>query len=157
MPASNLRSSLNVIKSDNICFSKLVDHKLLYQKVTIAILIYIIIILSFLGCTMAVPTAYGGFQIRGRIRAVATGLCHSHSNARSELHLRPTAHSYAGSLTHWWRPGIEPASSGILARFISTEPQMELLNLLLLLSFISINFKWDLRSATETDRIRNWH
>ena len=49
--------------------------------------------------------AYGGSQARGLFRAVATGLhqshsnegsncvCdlhHSHSNARSELHLRPT-------------------------------------------------------------------
>ena len=34
--------------------------------------------------------AYGGSQARGRIGAVATSLCQSHSNARSELHLRPT-------------------------------------------------------------------
>ena len=38
----------------------------------------------------ATPMAYGGSQARGPIGAVATGLCHSHSNARSELHLRPT-------------------------------------------------------------------
>ena len=31
-----------------------------------------------------------------------------------------TAHSNAGSLTHWARPGIEPASLWILVRFIST-------------------------------------
>ena len=30
-----------------------------------------------------------------------------------------TAHSNAGSLTHWARPGIEPVSSWILARFVS--------------------------------------
>ena len=35
----------------------------------------------------ASPMAYGGFQARGLIRAVVTGLCHSHSNARSEPHL----------------------------------------------------------------------
>ena len=35
------------------------------------------------------PTANGISQARGRIRATATGL-HNHSNARSELHLRPT-------------------------------------------------------------------
>ena len=33
----------------------------------------------------ASPEAYGGSQARGRIGAVATGLCHSHSNIRSEL------------------------------------------------------------------------
>ena len=39
-------------------------------------------------------------------------LCHSHSNL--------------GSLTHRVRPGMEPASSQILVRFISAEPQQEL-------------------------------
>ena len=34
--------------------------------------------------------ACGGSQTRGEIGAVAAGLHHSHSNARSELHLRPT-------------------------------------------------------------------
>ena len=33
------------------------------------------------------PMAYGGSQARGLMRAVATGLCHSHSNARSEPRL----------------------------------------------------------------------
>ena len=37
--------------------------------------------------SMATPVAYGGSQDRGLIRAVATGLCQSQSNARSELHL----------------------------------------------------------------------
>ena len=37
-----------------------------------------------------------------------------------------TAHSNAGSPTHWARPGIEPASSWILVGFISTVPQWEL-------------------------------
>ena len=34
----------------------------------------------------AAPAAYGGFQARGRIRAIAAGLPHSHSNSniRSE-------------------------------------------------------------------------
>ena len=36
----------------------------------------------------ATPTAYGSSQARGLIGAVAAGLHHSHSNARSELHLR---------------------------------------------------------------------
>ena len=38
----------------------------------------------------AAPVAYGGSQARGLIRAVAAGLHHSHSNAESEPHLRPT-------------------------------------------------------------------
>ena len=38
-----------------------------------------------------------------------------------------TAPSNAGSLTHWARPGIEPASSWILVSFVSTAPQQEFL------------------------------
>ena len=38
----------------------------------------------------AVPMAYGGSQTRGLIGAVATGLCHSHSNAGSDPRLQPT-------------------------------------------------------------------
>ena len=38
----------------------------------------------------AAPVACGGSHARGRIRAVASGLLQSHSNARSEPHLRPT-------------------------------------------------------------------
>ena len=34
--------------------------------------------------------AYGGYQARGPIRAVAAGLRHRHSNAASEQCLRPT-------------------------------------------------------------------
>ena len=37
-----------------------------------------------------------------------------------------TVHSNAGSLTHWTRPGIKPASSWILVRFIYPEPRQEL-------------------------------
>ena len=37
-----------------------------------------------------------------------------------------TAHGNAKSLTYWVRPGVKPASSWMLARFICTEPQWEL-------------------------------
>ena len=37
------------------------------------------------------------------------------------------AHSSARSLTHWVRPGLEPSNSWILVRFVSAEPQWELL------------------------------
>ena len=36
----------------------------------------------------AAPTVYGGSQAKGQIRVVAAGQHHSHSNARSEPHLR---------------------------------------------------------------------
>ena len=38
----------------------------------------------------AIPTAYGCYQARGPIGVIATGLHHSHSNARSKPHLQPT-------------------------------------------------------------------
>ena len=44
------------------------------------------IFLPFLG---PLPAAYGGFQARGLIGAVATSLRQSHSNARSKLSLQP--------------------------------------------------------------------
>ena len=43
--------------------------------------------LFFLGDSLA---AYGSSQARGQIRATAAGLCHSHSNVESKLHVQPT-------------------------------------------------------------------
>ena len=48
--------------------------------------IFIFIFLVFL----PFPVAYGGSQARNPNRAVAAGLCQSHSNVGSEPHLRPT-------------------------------------------------------------------
>ena len=45
---------------------------------------------SFVCVFRATPSAYGSSQARGWIRAVAAGLHHSHSNARSQQRLRPT-------------------------------------------------------------------
>ena len=56
--------------------------------------------------------ACGGSQARGPIGATATGLHHSHSNARS--------------LTHGARPGIKAATSWFLVRFLSAAPRREL-------------------------------
>ena len=41
------------------------------------------------------------------------------------------AHCNARSLTHWAGPGIKPASSWMLVRFVTTEPPWELPELLL--------------------------
>ena len=71
---------------------------------------------------------YGGSQARGQIEATAAGLHYSHSNTKSEPHLQPTPQLTAmpESPTHWAGSGIEPASSWILVRFVSTAPQWEL-------------------------------
>ena len=50
----------------------------------------ILFFLCFFAFSRAAPSAYGGSQARDLIRAVAAGLCHSHSNVGSELRLRPT-------------------------------------------------------------------
>ena len=55
----------------------------------------------FLFLFRAATVAYGGYQARGQIGAVAAGLYHSHSNARSEQHLQPIPQlTTATSLTH---------------------------------------------------------
>ena len=38
----------------------------------------------------ATPSAYGGSQARVGIRAIAAGLCHSHSDVGAEQRLQPT-------------------------------------------------------------------
>ena len=80
----------------------------------------------------AIPAAYGSFQTRGWIGAVAAGLYHSHSNARSKPQLWPTLQvaampgcGNAGSFTHWARPGIEPTTSWILVGFIICSATMK--------------------------------
>ena len=47
-------------------------------------------LLFFFCLSRAAPAAYGRSQARGPIGAVAAGLHHSHSSARSEPHVQPT-------------------------------------------------------------------
>lgn len=78
------------------------------------------------------PEAYGGSQARGRIRDVAAGRHHSHSNTGAE-----STPIWVCDLHHssWQCPILnllreardEPASSWMLVRFISNEPQWELM------------------------------
>ena len=96
----------------------------------------------------AAPAAYGGFQPTGWIGATAACLCHSHNNVGSKLRLRPTttAHGNTRSLTHWARPGIKPASSWILVRFISAVPHRELWKDQCFLSSLSSAGSWEVIS-----------
>ena len=73
---------------------------------------YLFIFLLFV-FLRAAPVAYGDSQVKDSIGAVAASLHHSHSNARS--------------LTHCAKPGIEPATSWFLVRFVSVAPRWELL------------------------------
>ena len=61
------------------------------QEFLVTFLFYFLIFLVFIFCLFRVtPTAYGSSQARIPTQAVATGLHHSHSDARSKLHLLPT-------------------------------------------------------------------
>ena len=75
----------------------------------------------FLLFLRAVPAAYGSSHVRGRIRAAATGLRHSHSNSGSQWLLRPTLklEVLSDPLTHWARPGMKFASSCVLVGFLT--------------------------------------
>ena len=72
---------------------------------------------STLACPAMVPAG-----------AAAASLRYSYSNARSKPCLQPTPQLMAtpDPLIHRARPGIEPTSSWILVRFITTEPQWEI-------------------------------
>ena len=74
----------------------------------------------------ATLAAYGDSQARGWIGAVAAGLQHSPATAiPDQSHVCNLHHSsrQLGSLTQWLRPGIKPASSWILVRFVFDEPK----------------------------------
>ena len=79
----------------------------------------------------AAPVAYGASQARGLIGAIAAGLHHKHSNARSkpiwaESVNYTATHSNTRSLAHWTRPEIEPPTSWFLVGFISAATRQEL-------------------------------
>ena len=60
------------------------------QPQEVSISYFLFLFFCLFAFSRAAPAAYGGSQARGRIGAVATGLCQSHSNAGSEPHLQPT-------------------------------------------------------------------
>ena len=75
--------------------------------------------------------AYGSSQARGRIGAVAAGLRHSHSNARSEPSLQPTPQLMATQILNPLSEArIEPTISWFPLRFVYTMPRWKLLILL---------------------------
>ena len=80
---------------------------------------------------MANPLACVRSQARGQIGAVAAGLHPSH-RIRATSASYTTAQGHIRSLTHWAWPGIEPVSSWIRVRFVSTEPRWELRYLFIL-------------------------
>ena len=53
----------------------------------LSFVVVVIVVVVVVAISWAAPAAYGGSQARGPIRAVATGLHQSHSNAGSEPRL----------------------------------------------------------------------
>ena len=51
---------------------------------------FVVVVVDIIAISWAAPAAYGGSQARGLIKAVATGLHHSHSNVGSEPRLQST-------------------------------------------------------------------
>ena len=74
-------------KSISILFNSLFSSSILYNPEIINILFFFFCLFAI---SWAAPSAYGGSQARGLIRAVATGLRQSHSNAGSEPRPQPT-------------------------------------------------------------------
>ena len=94
--------------------------------------IYLFIYLLFLGAHlwhMEVPRS--GVKSELQLLAYTTATTMLDLSCVCDLHhsswQRQIAHGNARSLIHWARPEIEPASSWILVRIVSTEPQWELL------------------------------
>ena len=91
-----------------------------HQKRISCAIFFLFFFSFFFGLFRAIPMAYGSSQARAQMGATAASLCHSHTRFASVTYTR--AHGSTRSLTHWARPGIEPESSWILVRFVSTEP-----------------------------------
>ena len=60
---------------------------ILWSLSWLPVFVFVLFYFYFYLLFRAAPAAYGGSQARGQIRAIAAGLHHSHSNARSERRL----------------------------------------------------------------------
>ena len=86
--------------------------------------LFIYLFLIYLLLFMAVPVAHGSSQARGQIRAIAESQPRSRPQPQQHQIQAMSAtyaavHSDARSLTHWVRPGIEPAPSWRLVGFVT--------------------------------------
>ena len=94
-----------------------------YHWATMGTPIHIFFVCLFFRATL---TAYGSSQARVELEVqllVSPQPQQCGIPAMSATYTR--AHSNTGSLTHWAKPGIKPASPWIPVRFISAEPWQE--------------------------------
>ena len=87
----NLFYFLLVQRWKNVSFIKFVYFFYIIHPIFIYLFVVVFFIFTFVFYIFRpAPMACGGSQARGWIRAVAASLCHSHSNERSEPHVRTT-------------------------------------------------------------------
>ena len=99
---------LVVLTSSSICYSHIGFFFVLY------FLFFNFLAFYFFCLFAAAALAYGGSQSRSQARAAAAGLCHRHSNVRSELCLWPTPQLTAApdpQPTEWGQ-GLNPRPHG---------------------------------------------
>ena len=109
----------NFVSMISIFVIEKIDNRVVSSKPVYSFFFFFLF-LVFLPFSRAAPTAYGGSQARGPIGAVHRPTPEPQQCgiwAASETYT--TAHGNAGSLTHWLRPGIKPATSWVLVRFIN--------------------------------------
>ena len=89
----------------------------------------------------ASPVAYGGSQAMGSNQSCS----HWPTPEPQQCQIQAasvnytTAHGNAGFLTHWAKPGIEPATSWLPARFVNHWTMIDNNNFILIELFVNIN------------------
>ena len=95
--------------------------------VCVCVCIYIYIhIWSLQGCTHGIWKFPGIYLVFAGLHPWHMEVPRLGAELKLQLLAYTTAHSNAGCLTYWARPGIEPVSLWILVRFATTEPWREL-------------------------------
>ena len=103
------------------------------------------------GCLFrAALAAYGNSQARNQIGAIVTSLRPMAQPQKCQIWATSatytTANGNTRSSTHWARSEIEPVSSWMLVRFVSTEPRWELPHLEFLPGEVILQ-KWRLNKS----------
>ena len=130
-------TSYNVLIKNKTEIQELLDFKVLAKHLSCTFFFF------FFGLFRATPAAYGSSQARGWSGAVAawpmpqTEQCQIWAGSLTYT----TVHGNEGFLTHWANPGLEPASTRVLIRFVSAEPWQELGLVLLYWHYVYWNFK----------------
>ena len=83
--AQSILSSINLLDIEILIMRKIAEININFCSITTNSLMNFSVFFF-----RAIPVAHGNSQAKGRIRAVAAGLCHSHGKAKSKPWVRPT-------------------------------------------------------------------